>query len=159
MKKILHALSYLTIALSLAMMVYVAYLLVRDFQPIMLYDNNGAPLEFDGESFYDLEILDDDKVLEKGLVHSYLVNYCRDTNVKAEVEKHLYDGILIEINDKDLSSGGSFSMGCHTVELPFFLSEKVPVGTYRIRVRIDYQYSPIRVVTRYFYTEQFIVTD
>lgn len=159
--------SYATLASALAIVAYFAYFLLSDFTPIVLFHPNGEEIQYDRqkESFYGVEIDDEDKKLEIGQVHYLKMNYCKTTNAKVEVEKHLVDGIFIQINDMDedgnyIKGSGTLKKGCDTgLKIPFYLSKKVPLGEYRLRNKIDYKYSPIHTETRYIYSEIFEVVE
>lgn len=149
-----------TFLAMLVLLAYVFYLALWDFKTIDLYNTDGELLETyqDGDVvvWEGLEI--DKKEIEAGSVNFYTVNYCRHTEAKVDVEKHLVDGILIELGDTDLPSGGSFESGCHTgLKLPFYVSDKIPAGEYRLRARIQYDISPLQDTVVFFYTEPFNV--
>lgn len=160
-------LSYITLFFAVLLVVYVGYWSFADLTPITLYDAQGQELEYHPEKneYVNIEVLDKDKELEKGEIHYYLLNYCRHMNVPAETEKHLVDGIFIQINDVDeegnaVGGGGAFQKGCfENQKIPFYISSKVPNGKYRLRIRVDYKYNSLRTETRYFFTEIIEVID
>lgn len=163
MNKILNTTAYLTIIVALAMATFVTWTFVADYKPIELYDREGNALPYDPvtKTFSDLKILERREVVEDGTIYYYEVNYCRYTDAKVSVEKHLVDGIFIELGDpadKTRLGGGTFDIGCHeNIKIPFFVSNKVPEGDYRLRARIDYHYYQWRDVNRTFLTERFHV--
>lgn len=159
--------SYATLVAALAIIGYFAYFLLSDFNPIILYDETGEEIKYNKEeqSFYGVLIAGDSNKLKRGEVHYLEMNYCKTTNAKVEVEKHLVDGIFIQINDVDengnyIRGAGTLKKGCdQELKIPFYLSEKVPLGEYRLRNKIDYKYSPIHTETRYIYSEIFEVVE
>lgn len=149
-----------TILASLTVLVYFAYYTLAPLTPIELFDEDGQPLEYDAEkkTFYGMKVVDEDGVLHRGEDAFYEINFCRYTTVGVDVEKHIVNGVFLELNEENTSSGGSFEKGCvEGLKLPFHVPELLPDGEYRLRARIDYKYAPIRTETRFFFTEPFII--
>lgn len=155
------------IFMSMLMIAYVAYYKLRDFHPIDLYDANGELLQYNKKerSWYGLDIVNGDgtphadNVIYHGETAFYRADFCRHTTARAVVEKHLVDGIFLQLNDPteedNIDTGGSFKKGCDGFNLPFYISPKIPVGKYRLQARVEYLYSPIHSEVRFFYTDPF----
>lgn len=86
---------------------------------------------------------------------SYVLDYCKGTDVPPTVSRELVDGQIIMLSD----NSGYLPIGCHTttVETAVIPNSIVP-ETYYLDVTVRYPINPFRTETVHYRTNSFQVT-
>lgn len=93
------------------------------------------------------------KEVERGDYLIYILDYCKYTDVEAEISRSFVDGLVYLTPDGIADQ----EKGCGTARIQIYIPKSMPVGEYQIKQIRHYQLNPIREETAIYYTEKFKV--
>lgn len=83
----------------------------------------------------------------------YVLDYCKYTDVEAEISRSFVDGLIYLTPDGIADQ----PKGCGVARIQIYIPKSMPVGTYQIKQTRHYELNPLRVETVIYYTEKFKV--
>lgn len=92
-------------------------------------------------------------LVEQGGLFIYEIDYCKYTEVDANVNRKFVDGleyVMPEIKP-------NFEKGCYIKIQTIKIPENLPPNTYHLKIQVDYKMNPIRTITHKIITTNFTV--
>lgn len=102
-----------------------------------------------------VQILNKEKMVERGHQVQYVVNYHKYVNARAHVVRQLVDGVGVASDDYY----SNLPVGDGTISDDFKVPEYVAPGTYRLRFTIDYEINALRSIEKVVESEPFKVIN
>lgn len=93
------------------------------------------------------------KEVARGDYLVYILDYCKYTDVEAEINRSFVDGLIYLTPDGIADQ----PKGCGTARIQIYIPKSMPVGEYKIKQTRHYQLNPIRNESVIYYTEKFKV--
>lgn len=98
-------------------------------------------------------VMNENKTVTRGEQLSYVINYCKYTDVMPELTKFFIDGIIYEMP----RTPGIALKGCGNATTYVHVPMAIPPGTYTLKTVARYQVNPIRTISIVNYSEPFTV--
>lgn len=122
-----NRLSYIGLFLSLAVLLYVIYLLSWPFKTTVIYD--------------DTEVLT--PIVKAGETMQYTVHYCKYINKEAIVYRTIVDNFIVDLAAEQTN----LPMGCNVKIISIDIPEFIPAGIYYINSRVVFEVNSLRDIT------------
>ena len=141
-KKLIDMTSLFIIVFAIVMMLVTFYLL---FFPFKTVDYINSPFS----------VLNNNKTVEAGDQLQYKVDYCRYTEIPAQVTRILQNNIVYNLPESVIKS----NMGCNSVVTTILIPKEIACGEYKIMNTVRFEVNFLRTIVKHVETEVFTVTN
>ena len=141
LRHLLQTMSYFTLALVIATIIIFFRWAVNRYEPIT----------FKRDEFQVLT-----PVVYQGEYLSFVIDYCKNTNVTTTVNTSYVDGIIYQTPD---TPQPVFEEGCGVRNFLIYIPKALPAGKYYIQHNFHFQVNPIRSIDIQARTEMFEVLE
>jgi hypothetical protein len=135
----LNILTYSTFSAAIALVLYIFYLLLYPFTPLVIKS-----------------ITIDTPVVKVNGSLIYTINACKNTRDTPTVYRKIVSG---KTSESLPASPGVVSPGCETTKVPIHITPGTPTGTYVLYTEVVYHVSPFRDIHVFWHTKQFQITN
>lgn len=140
MNKLLYWFSVHTIILSFFMLLYIGYLLLYPFEPVVLHTN---PFKIEKKEYKAGEYL------------TYTISYTKKMAVAPKIKFFLVDGVIFPLSEKGVSRPVGTRTNTQLLKLP----DSMPSGKYLLQIDLEYQVNPLRTIYYSWQSEQFEIKE